>query len=304
MTLPFTATQPKPAECLVSLLLRPIVCPEVFGLHAGEDDGDPLFVPGNLVSNLDFVESIFGNGGGPAPFQRTMPRSTGALDRPYGLRHPCAASGQGHEKIRRPPGLERSDGAPAPRRNVLETGGRTLQPRRRVQANLPRRVRRHCDSHRGQLFRLLQERGQDADQFLGEPFSVCVKRSTRVARWSFPATILVRSSAVTCMSRQWAIRSRRWRNVTAGCWTSSRQVMAWIKNFHKSSVSRATRIFDLYTQRVSWEHDGITHTASSCNRTKPTSGRPDTELVRMEKPPGAGRGWRLVGTVAGGHVMP
>src|SRR5258706_4255393 len=31
MRLPFTATQPKPAECFVSLLLRPIVCPEVPG---------------------------------------------------------------------------------------------------------------------------------------------------------------------------------------------------------------------------------------------------------------------------------
>ena len=31
MRLPFTATQPKPAECFVSLLMRPIVCPEVPG---------------------------------------------------------------------------------------------------------------------------------------------------------------------------------------------------------------------------------------------------------------------------------
>ena len=28
MTLPFTSTQPKPAECFVSLLLRPLVCPK------------------------------------------------------------------------------------------------------------------------------------------------------------------------------------------------------------------------------------------------------------------------------------
>ena len=31
MRLPFTATQTQPAECFVSLLLRPIVCPEVPG---------------------------------------------------------------------------------------------------------------------------------------------------------------------------------------------------------------------------------------------------------------------------------
>ncbi len=33
MRLPFTATQPQPAECFVSLLLRPLVCPAVPGLH-------------------------------------------------------------------------------------------------------------------------------------------------------------------------------------------------------------------------------------------------------------------------------
>src|SRR6185503_16312654 len=34
LRLPFTATQPKPVECFVSLLLRPLVCPEVPGFTA------------------------------------------------------------------------------------------------------------------------------------------------------------------------------------------------------------------------------------------------------------------------------
>ena len=63
MRLPFTATQPKPAECFVSLLLRPLVCPEVPGFTPEKTMEVRFFVPGNLVSNLDFVESIFGNGG-------------------------------------------------------------------------------------------------------------------------------------------------------------------------------------------------------------------------------------------------
>lgn len=65
MRLPFTATQAQPAECFVSLLLRPIVCPEVRGFTAQKTMEVRFFVPGNLVCNLDFVESIFGNAGDP-----------------------------------------------------------------------------------------------------------------------------------------------------------------------------------------------------------------------------------------------
>ena len=75
MQLPFTATQPNPAECLVSLLLRPLVCPEVPGFTPEKTMEIRFFVPGNLVSNLDFVESIFGNGGDPL-----LPENDAALD--------------------------------------------------------------------------------------------------------------------------------------------------------------------------------------------------------------------------------
>ena len=65
MTIPFTASLPKPAQMFVSLLLRPIVCPEIPGKEAEKTMEVHFFAPGNLVSNLDFVESIFGNGGNP-----------------------------------------------------------------------------------------------------------------------------------------------------------------------------------------------------------------------------------------------
>ena len=57
--------QPQPAECFVSLLLRPVVCPEVPGFIAEKSMEIRFFAPGSLVSNLDFVESIFGNAGDP-----------------------------------------------------------------------------------------------------------------------------------------------------------------------------------------------------------------------------------------------
>ncbi len=65
MVLPFTGTSPSPAKVFVSLLLRPIVCPEVPGVSSEKRMEVRFFAPGNLVSNLDFVESIFGNGGDP-----------------------------------------------------------------------------------------------------------------------------------------------------------------------------------------------------------------------------------------------
>jgi hypothetical protein len=65
MKLPLTATHPEPTECFVSLLLRPIVCPEVPGFISEKTMEIRFFVPGSLVSNLDFVESIFGNAGDP-----------------------------------------------------------------------------------------------------------------------------------------------------------------------------------------------------------------------------------------------
>ncbi len=65
MTLPFTGTSPTPAKVFVSLLLRPVIAPEVPGFSPEKSMEVRFFAPGNLVSNLDFVESIFGNAGDP-----------------------------------------------------------------------------------------------------------------------------------------------------------------------------------------------------------------------------------------------
>lgn len=65
MQLPFTSTSKDKAETFVSLLARPIVCPKVKGVIEQKTLEVRFFVPGNFVSNLDFVESIFGNAGNP-----------------------------------------------------------------------------------------------------------------------------------------------------------------------------------------------------------------------------------------------
>ncbi len=62
-TLPFTSNQEDKAKTMVSLLLRPVVCPEVKGVISEKSLEVRFFAPGCLVSNLDFVENIFGNAG-------------------------------------------------------------------------------------------------------------------------------------------------------------------------------------------------------------------------------------------------
>lgn len=69
MILPFTASSAKKAKVFVSLLLRPAVSPEVKGVMPSKSMEVRFFAPGAFVSNLDFVESIFGNAGDPYLFK-------------------------------------------------------------------------------------------------------------------------------------------------------------------------------------------------------------------------------------------
>jgi hypothetical protein len=74
-SLPYTAHDPVSVTCFVSLLLRPLVVPAVPGFGCEKRLEVRFFVPGSMVSNLDFVESIFGNAGDP-----TLPENDAALD--------------------------------------------------------------------------------------------------------------------------------------------------------------------------------------------------------------------------------
>lgn len=63
------------AKLWVSLLLRPTVCPSVPNLCAEKSMEIRFFAPASLVSNLDFVERIFGNAGDPF-----LPENDAGLD--------------------------------------------------------------------------------------------------------------------------------------------------------------------------------------------------------------------------------
>jgi len=75
LELPATSEEAEKAELWVSLLLRPIVRPEVAGVLPAKSLEVRMFAPAGLVSNLDFVESIFGNAGDPY-----LPENDAALD--------------------------------------------------------------------------------------------------------------------------------------------------------------------------------------------------------------------------------
>ncbi len=75
LALPYTANRPQPVATFVSLLLRPLVCPAVEGCTPEKRLEIRFFAPGGLVSNLDFVESIFGNAGDPF-----LPENDAGLD--------------------------------------------------------------------------------------------------------------------------------------------------------------------------------------------------------------------------------
>lgn len=65
LELPYTSESPDPARTWVSLMLRPLVAPGIDGVCEYKTMETRFFVPGNFCSNLDFVESIFGNAGDP-----------------------------------------------------------------------------------------------------------------------------------------------------------------------------------------------------------------------------------------------
>ena len=75
MLLPYTSSAAEPSHTWVSLLLRPLVCPAVPGFCEARRMETRFFAPGSLVSNLDFVESIFGNAGDPL-----IPENDAGLD--------------------------------------------------------------------------------------------------------------------------------------------------------------------------------------------------------------------------------
>jgi phosphoenolpyruvate carboxykinase (diphosphate) len=139
LRLPFTAGGADEAACFASLLLRPLVVPAVPGFTGEKRMEIRFFAPGSLVSNLDFVESIFGNAGDPR-----LPENDAALDPAGWTGHTGCVILAPHltAVTKRELGLpepRRGHRAAAARRHVLEAARRALQRRLRVQGVRARR---------------------------------------------------------------------------------------------------------------------------------------------------------------------
>jgi len=300
MRLPFTATQPQPAECFVSLLLRPIVCPEVPGFTPQKTMEVRFFVPGNLVSNLDFVESIFGNGGDPI-----LPENDSALDTEHWTGHTGSVilAPQLVKATKKSVGLphwdqaterQRRDGMCWKDENELYNGGGAFKLTCRDETGVivtliadnyygycKKEVKTQI-SYASNLFGSCEEEHaggalvfQSYD--LGEEFSgdVHVKRMGH----TFEEMTSLYDDAMDVKPEGFAVDRR----------------------FPEIIYVPEGAHFDLHKQTISWVNADALARSIKLQPDK-TYVRPSGYKVKMEKPPGVLRSWRLVGTVAEGAL--
>ena len=297
LKLPFTATQPKPAECFVSLLIRPLVCPEVVGFTAAKKMEVRFFVPGNLVSNLDFVEAIFENGGDPL-----LPENDSALDTEHWSGHTGCVILAPHlirvtkKSVGLPPfdqatERQRRDGMCWKKDDELYNGGNAFKLTCRDETGVivtiiadnyfgycKKEVKTQL-SYAANLFGLAEEEHaggalvfQSYD--LGEEFSGDVH--VRQLGHRFDEMVALFREVMDVQPAGYAVD----------------------KKFPEIVYVPHDAHFDLKSQKISWTDAGGDR-AIKLSPEK-TYVRPSGYKIRMEKPPGHGRQWRLVGTVAEG----
>lgn len=294
LQLPFTAGQSQQAQTWVSLLLRPIVCPGVAGYNSEKTMEVRFFAPGNLVSNLDFVESIFGNAGDPY-----LPENDAALDSEHWTGHTGCVILAPHLVMakKKEVGLphfdqaserQRRDGMCWKHEDELYNNGSafkiTCRDARGVIVTIiadnyfgycKKEVKTQI-SFSANLFGLAEEEHAGGalvfpSYDLGEEFSGFLH--VRRLDHSYREMTSLYSEVMDVKSEGYAI-DRNYPNI-----------YYVPENVH----------FSLQNQRVSWEINGQERSIKMLADV--TYVRPSGYKVNMEKPPG-GRAWRLVGTAA------
>lgn len=295
LRLPFTATQPKPAECFVSLLIRPIVCPAVPGFTSEKTMEVRFFAPGNLVSNLDFIENIFGNGGDPL-----LPENDAALDAEHWTGHTGCVILAPHlvRVTKKSVGLphwdeaterQRRDGMCWKDENELYNNGGAFKLTCRDEGGVivtliadnyfgycKKEVKTQISYAANLMGNCEEEHAGGALVFqsydLGEEFSgdAHVKRMGH----SFAEVVSLYGSLMDVKPEGYAVD----------------------KKYPEIIYVPEGANFDLHKQKVSWDGGEIKLQPDK------TYVRPSGYKVRMEKPPGANRLWRLVGIVAEGTL--
>lgn len=296
LRLPFTSGQTEQAECFVSLLLRPLVCPGVPGFIAEKSMEIRFFAPGTLVSNLDFVESIFGNAGDPF-----LPENDAGLDVEHWTGHTGCVILAPHlvHVTKKSAGLPHWDEATERQRRdgmcwkkageLYNDGGAfklACRDHRGVMVTIiadnyfgycKKEVKTQI-SYSANLYGLCEEEHAGgalvyASYDLGEEFSgdLHVRRSGH----SFEEALELLGDAADARPEGYAVDKKY------------PDIIYVPEDVH----------FDLHQQTVSWS-DGTRSIRLLPGRTYV---RPSGYKVHMEKPPG-GRIWRLVGTAAEGTL--
>jgi hypothetical protein len=295
MRLPFTATQKQHAECFVSLLIRPIVCPEVPGFTQERKMEVRFFAPGNLVSNLDFIENIFGNGGDPL-----LPENDAALDSEHWTGHTGCVVLAPHLIFvtKKTAGLphwdqaserQRRDGMCWRDENELYNNGGAFKLTCRDQSGVV--VTIIADNYYGYCKKEVKTQISYAANLLGNceeehAGGALVFRSYDLGEeFSGDAHIMRMGHSFTEMT-----------SLYGQLMDIKPEGYAIDKKYPDIIYVPETSHFDLHKQKVLWDGGEIKLQPDK------TYVRPSGYKVRMEKPPGANRLWRLVGFVAEGTL--
>jgi hypothetical protein len=297
LKLPFTSTQPKPAECFVTLLLRPLVCPEVPGFISEKRMEVRFFVPGNLVSNLDFVEAIFENGGDPL-----LPENDAALDTEHWSGHTGCVILAPHliRVTKKSVGLphydqaterQRRDGMCWKKADELYNGGNAFKLTCRDETGVI--VTIIADNYFGYCKKEVKTQLSFAANLFG-----MAEEEHAGGALVFQSYDLGEDFSGDVHVRQLGHRFEDMVALFAGAMDVQPEGYAMDKKFPEIIYVPHDARFELKLQKVSWTNATGDH-AIKLSPEK-TYVRPSGYKVKMEKPPGHGRQWRLVGTVAEG----
>jgi hypothetical protein len=300
MRLPFTSNQKHPAECFVSLLLRPLVCPAVPGFTPEKRMEIRFFAPGNLVSNLDFVESIFGNAGDPG-----LPENDAGLDVEHWTGHTgCVILAPHLVKVtKQEAGLphhdqaterERRDGMCWKEAGELYNEGGAFKLTCRDEHGVI--VTIIADNYFGYCKKEVKTQLSYAANLAG----LCEEEHAGGAL-VFPSFDLGEEFSGDLHVKRRGHSYTEMIELFSDVMTPTREGCAVDKRYPDILYVPHDAHFDLHRQRVSWTDAQGNVRAIKLLPTK-TYVRPSGYKVRMEKP-GVNRLWRLVGTVAEGVLL-
>jgi hypothetical protein len=298
LRLPFTSAQTDQAECYVTLLLRPVVCPAVPGFTEEKTMEVRFFAPGNLVSNLDFVESIFGNAGDPF-----LPENDAGLDVDHWTGHTGCVILAPHLVTMKKKELglqhwdqaterQRRDGMCWKKDDELYNGGGAFKVTCRDKHGVM--VTIIADNY----FGYCKKEVKTQISFAANLFGVCEEEHAGGAL-VYPSYDLGEEFSGDLHVRRLDHSFDEVVNLYGDIMELKPEGYGVDKNYPDIIYVREDVFFDLHKQTVSWEAKD--RTTSIKLLPGKTYVRPSGYKVHMEKPPG-NRAWRLIGTVAEGTL--